>query len=88
MQSSYATGHAMNFNVYLDEATVNRLNALARESGATRNALIRQAVAHLLDDAAPAGWPSSVMAWEGDPSVPPFEGARVSLRPPKADPLR
>ncbi len=77
----------MNFNVYLDEPTVDRLNALARKRGTTRNALIREAVAHLLDRKAETGWPDDVMAFDGDPGVPAFEEGRRSLRPPSGDPL-
>lgn len=78
----------MNFNVYLDEPTVERLNALARKRGTTRNALIREAVAHLLDRGAEAAWPDVVQAHEGIPQSPSFEAARRRLRPPRKDPLR
>lgn len=78
----------MNFNVYLDALTVERLNALARQRGATRNALIREAVGHLLDRQSRPGWPESVMAFQGDPKSPMFESARKALRAPKKDPLR
>ena len=85
--SSYA-GPAMNFNIYLDAATVDRLNALARERGTTRNALIREAVGHLLEREAGPAWPEAVAAFEGEPGSPRFESARGRLRAPKKDPLR
>jgi len=78
----------MNFNVYLDALTVERLNALARQRGATRNALIREAVGHLLDQQSRSGWPESVTAFQGDPGSPVFESARKAVRAPKKDPLR
>lgn len=78
----------MNFNIYLDAATVDRLNALARERGTTRNALIREAVGHLLDRQAEPGWPEAVAAFEGEPGAPRFESARKRLRAPRKDPLR
>jgi len=78
----------MNFNVYLDALTVERLNALARHRGATRNALIREAVAHLLDQQSRPGWPDTVMAFQGDPGAPAFESARKAVRAPKKDPFR
>lgn len=78
----------MNFNVYLDALTVERLNALARRLGTTRNALIRQAVDQLLESKARPAWPDAVMAFEGDPSAPVFEAGRKRLRAPRRDPLR
>lgn len=78
----------MNFNVYLDDPTVERLDALARKRGKTRNALIREAVAALLERGSGGGWPDAVLNWQGDPSAPAFEDARKSLVPPRKDPLR
>lgn len=78
----------MNFNVYIDETTVERLNTLARETGTTRNALIREAVAHHLDRRALPGWPEEVMKFQGEPSAPAFELTRGGLRSPKKDPFR
>ena len=78
----------MNFNIYLDESTVERLNNLAREKGTTRNALIREAVGHLLDRQDEPGWPSAVTEYLGTPDAPVFESARRGLRPAKKDPLR
>ena len=78
----------MNFNVYLDDATVERLNALARKRGTTRNALIREAVAHLLEDKGIAAWPALVRDFGGEPGAAPFEASRRGVRPPKKDPFR
>lgn len=78
----------MNFNVYLDDETVTRLNALARKRGTTRNALIREAVSRLLDRKGAAGWPPSVAGFEGDPDAPAFEAYRDELAAPRKDPLR
>lgn len=78
----------MNFNVYLDDNTVDRLNALARKRGTTRNALIREAVAHLLEGKAGAAWPAIVREFGGEPGAEPFEASRRRIRPPKKDPFR
>ena len=86
--SGYATEPFVNFNVYLDGNTVERLNALARKRGTTRNALIREAVGHLLEQQAQAGWPEAVLSFHGVERAPAFESARKNLRPPKKDPLR
>lgn len=78
----------MNFNVYLDETTVERLNRLARSRKTTRNALIREAVAHLLERQATSGWPTLVLEHEGVAGARAFEATRGKLRPPKRNPLR
>lgn len=78
----------MNFNVYLDDATVDRLNTLARKRRTTRNALIREAVAHLLEGKDGAAWPELVRDFHGEPAIEPFEASRRGLRAPKKDPLR
>jgi hypothetical protein len=78
----------LNFNVYLDEQSVERLNALAQKRGVTRNGLIREAVGHFLDRKADPAWPDAVMEFNGDPHAPVFESARRSLRPPRKGPLR
>jgi hypothetical protein len=76
----------VNFNVYLDDDLARRLAALAKRTGAPRNALIRQAVAHWLARAT-VDWPAAVLAWEGDPACLPFEGFRSDLAEPSDDPL-
>jgi len=78
----------MNFNVYLDAVTVTRLNTLARQRGTTRNALIREAVAQLLDGNGGQAWPETVRTFVGLPDAPRFEASRRKLRAPRKDPLR
>lgn len=77
----------MNFNVYIDKQTGNRLERLARTRRTSRNALIREAVAHLLDHGAKVAWPPEVLGFEGIPALRPFEAARRRLRAPREDPL-
>lgn len=77
----------MNFNVYIDKETVERLERLAKARRTSRNALIRQAVEQLLDGVPDAGWPRLVLDFGGAPSVTPFERHRGKLRAPRADPL-
>jgi predicted transcriptional regulator len=76
----------VNFNVYLDDELAARLASLAKQTGAPRNAVIRQAVASWVSGAR-AAWPSAVLEWAGDASVTPFEGARRELAEPPHDPL-
>ena len=77
----------MNFNVYIDKQTGERLARIAKARGASRNALIREALAHLLDRNIKAGWPEAVLNFRGVPKARPFEEARRKLRAPGADPL-
>lgn len=74
----------MNFKVSLDEDLARRLAARAKRTGARRNALVRQAVADLVDRT--ASWPDVVVAWKGDASVTPFESFRAELGDAKDDP--
>ncbi len=46
----------MNFSVHLSDDLVERLNQTARESGKTRNALIREAVGEWLGRRRAAKW--------------------------------
>ena len=69
----------MNFNVYLDDETAKRLDAVARASGKPRNALVRQAVAAWLEHEG-RPWPRVVMDYVGDPDIAPFESYRAELR--------
>jgi hypothetical protein len=77
----------MNFNVYIDKQTGVRLGRLARSRRISRNALIREALARLLERGAEAGWPPEVLGFRGIPAVRPFEAARRRLRAPRKDPL-
>lgn len=77
----------MNFNVYIDKQTGERLERLARTRRTSRNALVREALAHLLERGAKAGWPPEVLGFRGIPAARPFEAARRRLRAPRKDPL-
>lgn len=68
----------MNFNVYLDDALVDRLDALAKRSSTPRNALVRKAVEHWVQHEGEV-WPPIVLAWTGDRAVVPFESFRAEL---------
>ncbi len=78
----------MNFNIYLDETTVERLNRLARARRTTRNALIREAVGRLLELKGTRSWPAEVLEHRGLADTPAFESLRRGLRPPRRNPLR
>ncbi len=73
----------MNFSVHLNEELVRRLNEAAKESGKTRNALIREAVAEWLGHRRPGRWPAEVMNFCGIRGLKRFEQTRKNLKPPR-----
>lgn len=77
----------MNFNIYIDKQTGERLGRLAKVRRSSRNALIREALAHLLSRDGNAGWPKAVLDFQGVPATPRFEDARRKLKAPSSDPL-
>ncbi|PZP53843.1 MAG: hypothetical protein DI596_13130 [Azospira oryzae] len=77
----------MHFNIYLDDATGQQLNALAKQVGESRNALIRKAISEWLAHQAQPQWPEAVLNFQGMADMPPFEASRDRLKPPVEDPL-
>lgn len=78
----------MNFNIYLDPDTGQKLQKLAKRKRLTRNALIRKAVQELVQNEERSDtWSPEVLEWEGEPATEPFESHRLDLRPIKDDPL-
>jgi metal-responsive CopG/Arc/MetJ family transcriptional regulator len=74
----------MNFSVHLSDELVERLNQTAGESGKTRNALIREAVAEWLDRRRPAKWPVEVTNFRGIRGIKRFEENRKNLKSPRS----
>lgn len=77
----------MNFNLYLEDSIGIELTRLADETGRSRNALIREAIADWLKRAGHRGWPDIVEQFEGDGGAPVFESYRSDLHNGKDDPL-
>jgi len=73
----------MNFSVHLHDDMVERLNQTARDSGKTRNALIREAIEEWLGRRRPAKWPAEVMGFSGIPGIKRFEADRKELKQPR-----
>ena len=84
----YSYVREMNFNVYVDKHTVERIARLANARGTSRNALIREALARLLEQDGKPTWPEAVLAFSGEPKMRRFEDNRRKLRLPKRDPFR
>ena len=67
----------MHINLYLDDQTGMRLQALAARRGESRNALIRQALKEWIElHSDKAGWPPEIMAFGGMSEIEPFESTR------------
>ena len=77
----------MHFNIYLDDETGERLTAFARQTGESRNAVIRQAVQEWLARRGRSQWPQAVFSFAGGADMPAFEAGREDLVPVKVDPL-
>jgi hypothetical protein len=76
----------MNFNIYLDRDSAERLDRLAHKRRTPRNALVREAVRVLIDRST-AAWPKEVLEFKGEPSLAPFESHRVELASDRDDPF-
>jgi predicted transcriptional regulator len=70
----------MNFSVHLNNELVDDLDQAAKESGKTRNALVREAVAEWLDRRRRGKWSASVMNFRGMREVTRFEESRKELK--------
>ncbi|MDY0072255.1 MAG: ribbon-helix-helix domain-containing protein [Thauera sp.] len=77
----------MHFNIYLDDHTGQQLNALAKEAGQSRNALIREAISQWLGQYGQSQWPQAVQDFTGLADMPTFESYRSELLPAADDPL-
>ena len=70
----------MNFSVHLNDELVEQLNQTARESGKTRNALIREAVGEWLYRRRSGKWSAEVMNFRGIPEIKRFERAASNCK--------
>lgn len=77
----------MNFNIYVDKQTGERLARMAKKRRTSRNALIREALQHLVAQGSGAQWPPEVLDFRGIRTSRPFEAARRKLIAPGTDPL-
>lgn len=75
----------MNFNVYLDDQTGQRLLAAAKRTKQSCNALIGAAVSEWLVRNGEEQWPDAVLSFNGIADMPPFECERDALKSPLGD---
>lgn len=77
----------MHFNVYIDDQMGMELNQLVKETGKTRNALIREVLSEWLQHHVKQKWPQEILEFEGVKDGIEFESYRKQLQLPKDDPL-
>jgi hypothetical protein len=71
------------FSVYLDDELVEQFNRIAKESGKTRNALIREALKEWIDRQRHSQWPAEILNFKGVKGMPRFEEERKLLKSPR-----
>ena len=74
---------AMTFSIYLDTKLAARLTRTAKESGKSRNAVIREALAEWLSRKQTDQWPKAIREFRGIRNAPRFEANRKELRAPR-----
>lgn len=77
----------MHFNIYIDDTVGMKLNKLAKTSGKTRNALIREAIEEWVNQQTNPQWPDKILTFQGMKDFPPFESHRKDLNESKEDPF-
>lgn len=71
---------SVNLNVHIDKQTAQRLERLARIRRTSRDAIIREVLAHLLGRRAKAEWPPEVLGFQGIPDAASFDEAAPETR--------
>ncbi len=77
----------MNINVYLEDSLAKSISQSAKQLGASRNALIREAIKEWLQNHELRKWPVTVLKFQGLDHAPKFESYRDDLLPPEEDPF-
>ncbi len=73
----------MTLSIYLDKESLDQFNRIARETGKTRNALIREALGEWLARRRRSQWPPEVLNFKGIKGMARFEENRKLLKPPR-----
>lgn len=77
----------MHFNLYLDDATAEKLKQATENSTDSRNAIIRKAINQWLDKTQKHAWPKEILDFTGTNDIAPFESHRVELKASNKDPF-
>lgn len=73
----------MNFSIYINDELGKKLQEIAEREHISRNNLINEAIAHLIEEREASNWSEEVLNWSGCPE---FEvGNRDDLTAPQEE---
>ena len=73
----------MNFSIYINDELGQKLQEIAKREHISRNNLINEAIARLIEEREASTWSKEVLNWSGCPE---FEiGSRYDLSTPKEE---
>lgn len=78
----------MNFNIYVNKKTGERIASAAKQLGRSRNSIVTEALEEWLTKHRKSGWPPGFFDFEAITDLPDFRGLRADLKDNlKEDPL-
>lgn len=77
----------MNFNVYLNKSTGEKISKIAKNLKRSRNSIINEALEEWLETHTSSKWPSHFFDFEPIEDMPDFKELRSDLKPISEDPL-
>lgn len=77
----------MNFNVYVNKNTGDRVAKMAKTLHRSRNSIVNEALEEWLNKHTPSRWPKGFFDFDSVEDVPDFKALRRDLNPIKEDPL-
>ena len=77
----------MNVTIYLEDPLAHELSHWAKNSGQSRNAIIREAIHEWIEYRKQQQWPEKILKFKGISDFPAFESYRSELDTPQEDPL-
>ena len=70
----------MNFNIYINDTLGEKLLQVTKDTGETRNAIIKQALEEWIQKKMTSSWPPAIMEFQGFPDFEGFETFRHELK--------
>lgn len=77
----------MNINIYIETTLAKELKNASKDTGKTRNAIIREAIKDWIEHHQVKQWPKSILKFKGITGIKSFESSREDLLPPPEDPF-
>lgn len=78
----------MNFTVYIEDFMAEKVIAVAKIQGKTRNAIVREALEEWYERHAISHWEPGFFDFEPISDLPDFSNYRLEFKPLKEDPLQ